>query len=35
MKHYFIRDYIKRGDIELSYISIEEMVADIFIKLLP
>ena len=34
IKHHFIRDDIQKGDIELSFVNIEDQIADIFLKLL-
>jgi hypothetical protein len=32
VRHYFLRDYIEKGDIEMKYIDTERQLADIFIK---
>jgi hypothetical protein len=31
-RHHFLRDHIKKGDIEMRYIDTERPLADIFIK---
>jgi hypothetical protein len=31
-RHYFLRDHIEKGDIEMRYIDIERQLANIFIK---
>jgi hypothetical protein len=31
-RHYFLRDHVEKGDIEMRYIDIERQLADIFIK---
>jgi hypothetical protein len=33
-RHYFLRDHVEKGDIEMSYIDTERQLADIFTKLL-
>jgi hypothetical protein len=31
-RHHFLRDHVKKGDIDLRYIDIERQLADIFTK---
>jgi hypothetical protein len=31
-RHHFLKDYVEKGDIEMSYIDTERWLADIFIK---
>jgi hypothetical protein len=31
-RHYFLRDYVEKGDIEMRYIDTERQLADIFTK---
>jgi hypothetical protein len=31
-RHHFMKDYVEKGDIEMSYIDTERWLADIFIK---
>jgi hypothetical protein len=31
-RHYFLRDHVEKGDIEMRYIDTERQLADIFIK---
>jgi hypothetical protein len=31
-RHYFLRDHVEKGDIEMGYIDTERQLADIFIK---
>jgi hypothetical protein len=33
-RHYFLRDHVEKGDIDMRYIDTERQLADIFIKLL-
>jgi hypothetical protein len=33
-RHHFLRDHVKKGDIEMKYIDTERQLADIFTKLL-
>jgi hypothetical protein len=33
-RHYFLRDHVEKGDIEIRYIDTERQLADIFTKLL-
>jgi hypothetical protein len=32
VRHHFLRDHVKKGDIEMKYIDTERQLADIFIK---
>jgi hypothetical protein len=32
MSHYFLRDHVEKGDIEMKYIDTERQLADIFTK---
>jgi hypothetical protein len=32
VKHHFLRDHVKKGDIEMRYINTERQLADIFTK---
>jgi hypothetical protein len=32
IRHHFLRDHEAKGDIKISYVSIENQLADIFIK---
>ena len=32
IRHHFIRDHVARGDIDLSYVSTKDQLADIFMK---
>jgi hypothetical protein len=32
MRHYFLRDHVEKGDIEIGYIDTERQLTDIFIK---
>ena len=32
IRHHFIRDHVKRGDIDLSYVGTGDQLADIFTK---
>jgi hypothetical protein len=33
-RHYFLRDYVEKGDIDMRYIDTERLLADIFTKLI-
>ena len=32
IRHHFLRDHVKRGDIDLSYVGTSDQLADIFTK---
>jgi hypothetical protein len=32
VRHHFLRDHVKKGDIEMKFIDTERQLADIFIK---
>ena len=34
IRHHFIRDHVEKGDIEISYVSTKDQLADIFMKAL-
>ena len=34
IRHHFIRDHVEKGDIDLSYVSTKDQLADIFTKAL-